>query len=321
MQMVEEFGRTLEEATEKAVRSLGATSEGDLEIQVIDPGRKATSSGFGAKFARIKATLKEGVMPARAAEPERARVVEEEQPERPPQRPERRPRERVREPERQREEEPVAEEEPAREEEAPAREAREGARGRGRRGRGRGREAVIEREPEAAVEEDEEETPVFRSVGRTGGEAAEAEKVLKDILRLMGVEADVEQDYDRENSIRFNVIGEDLGALIGKYGQTIEAVQYLVNLIASRQNEDFEKVSIDIEGYRDRRERSLEELATRMARKVRQDGKSVTLEPMLPSERRIIHMALSDDPGVRTYSQGEEPMRKVIISPARRGGR
>ncbi|HEY3997630.1 MAG TPA: RNA-binding cell elongation regulator Jag/EloR [Candidatus Xenobia bacterium] len=310
MQVIEEYGRTVEEAVQKALGQLGV-GEDKVTVDVIDPGRKATSSGFGAKFARVKVTLKDGAGPmpaARRAPPEVEEEAEEE------------------------EDGPDEEERPV--ERAAVEERREeGGPRRGRRRRGRGGDRGEERAPEreewraetprpapAEGEEDEEETPAFRPVRPESPDADAAEDVLKEVLRLMGVEAEVERDYDRENAVRFNVVGDDLGALIGKYGQTIEAVQYLVNLIASRQNETYEKVSIDIEGYRDRRERSLEELATRMARKVRNEGKSVTLEPMLPSERRIIHMALSDDAGVRTYSQGEEPMRKVVISPAR-GGR
>ncbi|MEX0799674.1 MAG: RNA-binding cell elongation regulator Jag/EloR [Dehalococcoidia bacterium] len=117
-----------------------------------------------------------------------------------------------------------------------------------------------------------------------------------------------------------DVEGEDLGLLIGRRGTTLSALQYMVNLMVSRQKSSRVLVSVDVEHYRRRREDSLYSLAQRMAERVSRSGRSMTLEPMPPGERRIIHLALSEDQGVTTGSVGEGDHRKVVIHPSR-GGR
>jgi spoIIIJ-associated protein len=146
---------------------------------------------------------------------------------------------------------------------------------------------------------------------------ADIEEVIGKLLELMGLPGKVEKTHQDERQIRFNIVGGSLGILIGKHGQTLEALQFIVNLIYSKRTDDRSRITVDVEGYRDRREKGLEELAVRMADKAKREGKSVILKPMMPNERRIIHMALQNDPHVSTYSQGEEPLRKVVISPKR----
>ena len=114
-----------------------------------------------------------------------------------------------------------------------------------------------------------------------------------------------------------DVEGEDLGLLIGRRGSTLAALQYLVNLMVSRQQGSPVLVSVDAEHYHRRREESLRGLAQRMADRVRQTGRPLTLEPMPAGERRIIHLALADDPGVTTGSVGDGDARKVVIQPRR----
>ena len=111
-----------------------------------------------------------------------------------------------------------------------------------------------------------------------------------------------------------DVEGDDLGMLIGRRGSTLASLQYMTNLIVSRRFKQNAPFSVDVEGYRRRREESLRALAFRMAERVRSTGRPVTLEPMPPSERRIVHMALADDPEVATESVGEGEARKVSIS-------
>jgi spoIIIJ-associated protein len=112
------------------------------------------------------------------------------------------------------------------------------------------------------------------------------------------------------------ILGEDVGILIGRRGRTLSDLQYLMNVIMRRQFTGLNKMTvIDIEHYREKREKTLTQLAKNVARKVSEDGYEQSLEPMTPQERRIIHIALQEYPGVTTYSAGQEPYRKVIIAP------
>ncbi len=145
------------------------------------------------------------------------------------------------------------------------------------------------------------------------GKQEVAERLVREIAGAMGlvvqVVARVEEDY-----IHLDVQGPDLAVLIGRHGQTLEALQYLVNLAVSRVSDERRRVLLDVEGYRRRREETLQRLAARLAEQVRRSGQSVALEPMSAHERRVIHVTLQDHPGVTTRSEGEEPYRKIVIS-------
>lgn len=114
--------------------------------------------------------------------------------------------------------------------------------------------------------------------------------------------------------ITLDLVGKDLGILIGRRGETLDALQYLTNLTVSRHFEDRNKFILDVEGYRSKREETLERLAKKLAERVKESGKNMSLEPMSPYERRIIHTVLQSDEQVRTFSEGEEPYRKVVIA-------
>ena len=147
-----------------------------------------------------------------------------------------------------------------------------------------------------------------------------AEKFLSDIFKAMKLDIEIEKS-DSEDGTVFNLIGDNLGILIGKHGQTLDSLQYLSNLAANRGLTDNKvRVIIDIENYRSRREDTLRRLAMRLADKVRRTGERIVLEPMNRHERKIIHMALQDNYRVSTYSSGDEPYRKVVIE-LKRGGR
>jgi spoIIIJ-associated protein len=107
--------------------------------------------------------------------------------------------------------------------------------------------------------------------------------------------------------------GEDSKTIIGKRGQTLDAIQYLTNLVSNKDKEEYRRVVIDVEGYRNRREKTLEQLAAKLARKALRSGRSVRLEPMNPYERKVIHATLQKVEGLTTRSEGEEPFRRVII--------
>ncbi len=142
-----------------------------------------------------------------------------------------------------------------------------------------------------------------------------AKKFLNDVFGAMGITAAIEVIYDQENSsVDINIDGDEMGVLIGKRGQTLDSLQYLVSLVINKNSENYIKVKLDTENYRARRKETLENLAKNIAFKVKRTRKPVSLEPMNPYERRIIHSALQNDKYVETYSEGEEPYRKVVIN-------
>jgi spoIIIJ-associated protein len=142
-----------------------------------------------------------------------------------------------------------------------------------------------------------------------------AKKFLIDVFTTMGINASIEINYDQENAtVEVNIDGEEMGVLIGKRGQTLDSLQYLVSLVVNKNSENYIKVKLDTENYRERRKETLENLAKNIAFKVKRSRKPVSLEPMNPYERRIIHSALQNDKYVETYSEGEEPYRKVVIN-------
>ncbi len=142
-----------------------------------------------------------------------------------------------------------------------------------------------------------------------------AKSYLEDLLNYMNIKGEVVVDEDDEK-LKVEVYGEDVGSLIGRRGKTLSDMQYLISVVLRRQFSELRKmIMLDVENYRERREKTLVQLANSVARKVKEEGKEKALEPMTPQERRIIHLALQDYPGVTTTSSGEEPYRKVVIVP------
>ena len=137
---------------------------------------------------------------------------------------------------------------------------------------------------------------------------------LNNLFRVMDIEAEVKIDYDEENSnMSIDVSGPNMGILIGKRGQTLDSLQYLISLYVNKKSESYIRVKLDTENYRSRRKDTLENLAKNIAFKVKRTRRSFTLEPMNPYERRIIHSALQNDKYVTTYSEGDEPFRHVVV--------
>ncbi|MHB8063857.1 MAG: RNA-binding cell elongation regulator Jag/EloR [Ruminiclostridium sp.] len=133
------------------------------------------------------------------------------------------------------------------------------------------------------------------------------------ILNNMEVEAEISVNEDDENIV-VDVNGDDIGIIIGRRGETMDALQYLTSLVVNKGYEDYKRVILNVENYRQKREETLVKLANRLAEKVVKYKKPVTLEPMNPYERRIIHSSLQSHKYVETYSTGEEPKRKVVIA-------
>ncbi len=141
----------------------------------------------------------------------------------------------------------------------------------------------------------------------------EGKKFLHSIMEKMGVKGYVEV-FHREDGITFNLLGNGIGILIGHHGQTLDALQYLVNAVINRFTEEYTRILLDAENYRSKRKATLEELADRLARKAARTKQIVKLEPMSALERKIIHTHLQEDPYVETYSEGSEPRRYIVIA-------
>jgi spoIIIJ-associated protein len=142
-----------------------------------------------------------------------------------------------------------------------------------------------------------------------------AKEFLNKVFRAMNITATIDSVLDEENStLDINIEGEEMGVLIGKRGQTLDSLQYLVSLVVNKDSENYLKIKLDTEDYRHRRKETLENLAKNIAFKVKRTKKQVSLEPMNPYERRIIHSALQNDRYVETHSEGEEPYRKVVVT-------
>jgi len=156
---------------------------------------------------------------------------------------------------------------------------------------------------------------------KPGIPVAVAEEMLAQLLEHMGIEADVIAkggSGDEQSPILLEVTGDDLGILIGRRGETLSALQFLLNLMVGKQLNSWVRVVIDVEGYRSRREESLRNLASRVAERVRRTGQAIALDPMPANERRIIHLALQNNPYVMTESHGYGEDRRVSIIPKSR---
>ncbi len=330
-------GKTVEEALRQAREAFGVSGLDDLDFEILTPGSRGVL-GMGAEPARVIAaprTALGGATPRRsAAEAEPLPPV--------PQRPPREPRE-AREPhhgeERGRPERPAGEhreraehgersERPERPRgERHERPERGGERGPARRGdRREQREHREQRGPATLSEGERAEVAAARSlnVEREEVQAAEASpealeagrEILQTLLGHLGY--DVVVTVHTGETAKLDVTGEGaekeaLGALIGRKGERLSALQHLVNLLLSRRMGEWTRVLVDVEDYRGRRERQLRELASRAADRVEETGRMLQLEPMPALERRWVHLALRDRPGIATQSIGEEPNRRVVV--------
>ena len=170
------------------------------------------------------------------------------------------------------------------------------------------------RKPKKKFDETEKEEPV--SASRQEEAKANAVKFLTDVFKAMKLEAVINVDFDTaENELNIDVKADDMGVLIGKRGQTLDSLQYIVSLAINKDSNEYVKVKLDSENYRIRRKETLENLAKNIASKVKRTGRQVSLEPMNSFERRIIHSALQGDPDCETFSEGSDPYRRVVVKP------
>jgi spoIIIJ-associated protein len=173
----------------------------------------------------------------------------------------------------------------------------------------------VEAKPEAKAEVHAE--PVREALSSASSSdldpVEETIRFLEDVFQAMNVKVQMTKRSDKD-SVTIVMKGEEIGMLIGRRGQTLDALQYLSNIVMNRMGKTHTKIILDAENFRDRRRQTLEELAERLARKVVKTRKEVVLEPMSPQDRKIIHSSLQDHPSVKTFSKGEEPNRRVVIT-------
>ena len=290
MKSIVSSAKTMEEAVTLGLEKLGA-SLGDVSIDIIDEGSKGLFGLIGGKPARVRLTVRDGMEeadllsslslggeePASAKEkPQTKAGKQSAKPEKPAK-------------------QDAKPEKPAKPEKAPQAE-----------------KAV---KPQAATPARKPEKPA-RTAAATGDDTAtgKAQRFLADVTRMMGVDVSVDSFTDEEGNVRVDMHGDTLGILIGRRGETLDALQYLTSLYVNRGQEDYTRVTIDTENYRAKREEALTRLANRMANRAIKTGRKVVLEPMNPYERRILHSALQQNDAVTTHSEGDEPNRHVVIT-------
>ena len=323
MRSIEASGKTVKDAIRNGLAELGCDSD-DVEIQVVEMGSPGLFGMFG-KPAKVRLTVKEEdpaldiEMPVLTLDGgKKARPEKRKSEKKPVEKPEK-----VEKPVQKAE--PVAETEPEADDsieegEAPRAEKKSRNRRRRRGGRGERAEAAEGAQPEEAEEPVVEIAPPLERepfVPTPEAEQSDTAKAAKAFLagltERMGVPVEIELS-ESEEQLRMQMAGENMSLLIGRRGETLDALQYLTSLNINRTREDYLRVSIDTENYRAKREEALRKLAVRMAGRAKKSGKRVALEPMNPYERRILHSALQNDPDVTTHSEGEEPYRRVIIT-------
>lgn len=297
MKSIESSGKTVKDAINQGVKELGC-GPSDVDIEVLEMGSPGLFGMFG-KLARVKLTLQDNdddfgfKMPVMSLD-----------------QPEKRSRNN-----RRRDEKPKAPRNDVKQEktEAKADAEKPAAADKSRRSKPRPRKekdseavvAVQPMEPEAPFEETEHDALT--------DDAKHALTFLSGMTERMNVPVELKA-CETPQQLRVKMFGENMSILIGRRGETLDALQYLTSLTVNRGREDYLRVSLDTENYRAKREEALRKLAARMANRARKTGKRVALEPMNPYERRILHSALQGDPGVTTHSEGDEPYRRVIIT-------
>ena len=181
-------------------------------------------------------------------------------------------------------------------------------------------EKKVEKKPvekKAEPKEEKETKEVKENATPINGDevVAKANAFLKEVFAAMNMEVEINSKFRAdENILDVELAGAEMGVLIGKRGQTLDSLQYLISLVVNRETADYIHVKVDTENYRERRKATLENLAKNIAYKVRKTRKSVALEPMNPYERRIIHSALQNDRYVTTHSEGDEPFRRIVVT-------
>ena len=295
MEFREFSAKTVDEAITKASIEFETSSE-NLEIQVVYQG-KAGFLGFGAKTAIIKTAKKEAeeIFPEETAQPVKksAPAKKEEKKTEKPLAAKEEKKEQKREHKKDNRKE-TRKETPVKVQEKP--------------------QEAVSAEKKSEEKSREERKVLIRTEEEISQIKEEAEKFLTGVFKAMELQVQIKMEYkNEEGNLNIDFEGEDMGILIGKRGQTLDSLQYLTSLVVNKGRQGYIRVKLDTEDYRNRRKETLENLARSIAYKVRKTRKPVSLEPMNPYERRIIHSALQGNRYVETYSEGNEPYRHVVV--------
>ncbi|MBQ6287988.1 MAG: protein jag [Clostridia bacterium] len=299
MKQYEFSARTQDEAVEMGLQELGV-SIADVDIQVVEEGSKGLFGLFGSRPVKVRLTLKD------AEEDPLADLLEDKKPAKLQIEPEKK---QEKKPEKKAEKKPV---EKKAEEKKPAPEKKKAEK------KAEPAEKKEQEKPAVKAEirpmEKPEVTMIAAEELTDDSPAGTAHAFLAELTKLMGVDVTIDMGTDAEGNVYGYINGDTLGILIGRRGETLDAVQYLTSLKVNRGREGYTRVTLDTENYRAKREDTLIRLANRMANRALRTGRKVSLEPMNPYERRIIHYALQQTEGVTTHSEGEEPNRHVVIT-------
>jgi len=311
LKSIEASGKTVKDAIRNGLAELGCDSD-DVDIQVIEMGSPGLFGMFG-KPAKVRLTVKaddpalEIEMPVLSLDAGNTRKPKQDK-------------RKAEKPAPKAEKPTVEKAEPADEAASADEEAPKKSRNRRRRRGGAKNEAAEGVENAADSQESPAPAPIIEHepfvptpVEVQSEEARKASAFLSGLTERMGVPVEIALQESPEQ-LRMQMTGEGMSLLIGRRGETLDALQYLTSLNINRGREVFLSDSIDTENYRAKREEALRKLAVRMAGRAKKSGRRVALEPMNPYERRILHSALQDDPDVTTHSEGEEPYRRVIIT-------
>ena len=297
MRSVESSAKTMEEAVTQGLEKLGV-SFADVKIDILDEGSKGFLGILGGKPVVVRLTVRED---AEGGEDVLSSVALEEAVKVPEQKPARK---RASKPKAEKPEKPAAQEKT---EQPKAPRAEKPAKPAKAEKPAAERKQASEKPAAPAPETVQPPADAQAPEGR-------AFTFLTDVTRLMGVEVTINARRDEEGNVRVDMFGDTLGILIGRRGETLDALQYLTSLYVNRGQEGYTRVTLDTENYRAKREEALTLLANRMANRAVKTGRKVVLEPMNPYERRILHSALQKNENVSTHSEGEEPNRHVVIT-------
>ena len=334
MRSHESIGKTVEEAISAGLEHLGL-SIGDVTVDILEEGSKGLFGLFGSRPARVRMTVRDEE-PQKDARSYFAGALSDRRPDPSPGKQEKADRQKPERSDRQKTGKPAQEPRAVAtgpKAPAPAGEKQAGSRAAGARPAKKAASKPLEKPAEKAKEavadrnsEPRPRRPRPKQLQKTDEPlrpapqvdpaipAGSAQRFLQELTALMGVEVSVSVSTDDEGHVRVNMEGDERGILIGRRGETLDALQYLTGLYVNRGLENYVRVTLDSEGYRAKREDALVRLATRMANRAQKTGRKVTMEPMNPYERRILHSALQNHPEVKTHSEGEEPNRHVVIT-------
>lgn len=321
MSAYESTGKTVEEAVSEGLKKLGL-SIGEVQVDILEEGSKGLFGLFGSKTARVRLTVKEEERretvfadSLSSYDAERRAPKKAKKPAEPAKAVPQAPREVPQAPKAERAPKPDKPQRPARLNADSAEQAPKAERG--------PKPERIEKPARAP----KAEKPLLSRIPSEPAVPAEqrdplsdegkVQAFLQELTRLMGLEISVHVHTDEEGNIRVSMQGDTLGILIGRRGETLDALQYLTSLHINRGRQEYTRVTLDSEGYRAKREDALVRLANRMANRAQRTGRKVSLEPMNPYERRILHSALQGHEGISTHSEGEEPNRHVVITVSR----